>query len=118
MDSNSLTGVTEAISAIKNIDEIFKDKQKTAMIAADAIRDKARENYLVIDPDAELEEFTSHGNEEGAEVDIWEEQAEEIEFGTSKMYARPFLRPAIEEIANSTKLMDGLQSRIERASQS
>jgi hypothetical protein len=121
--ANEITGVLEAIQAAKSIDEIFADKQKTASILADLIRDRARENYRVIDPDVEMEEFTSHVNSDGAEVDVWEgtldgeknpNQAIQIEFGDSSHDARPYLRPAVDEIASDNhELMEGLQTRLE-----
>jgi HK97 gp10 family phage protein len=42
----------------------------------------------------------SVGTNAGAEVQVYAEYAHYVEFGTSKMSARPFLRPALDEHKN------------------
>jgi AAA+ ATPase superfamily predicted ATPase len=82
-------GLAETLAQIA---ELARLQMTSSVDASQALRDEIYRNYQRIDPDAEETEFVVHPDG----IEITEPQASFIEFGTSNMAPRPFIRPAIE----------------------
>ena len=96
------------LESLKNI-----DKTQAMLPAAHVLRSAAYWNYVdQTDEDAFEDEFTFDECDNGAFVQAKEEfNINFIEFGTSKMAAQPFMRPAID--SNQHEMAAAMKENIE-----
>jgi HK97 gp10 family phage protein len=116
--ANQPADADKSIFQMKKIENAIK-MDETVFLLAEEIRDEAMANWqLNSDPDAEEGDvITKHINANASEVivPIQEANAMFIEFGTYKMDAQPFLRPAVDKLCKQFHFSGYLQLSVNKA---